>query len=494
MSSSGGGGQGKVRPIQTGRMPQAPASLLVQLPPDELKRYAKDPHALNALYSAGPSSSSSSTYGKRFGYGGQKSSQVQPSDVAVLAASLQERRKREAHIFVWQQHLIASGASGGPNERPTAIIDRSLLKRALTQLSLPAWLQVLQERHLAQRCAYPTCNRTPVKPHLSRQRSAAAIPLDAPRYRISLRRKVIERDERDDAGGQNSFCSNTCWRRGEWVSRWVLNGGRSTRQAQRQVSDESFGSAIRDDNVGLGDEVDQGGRWERIMNEEHWTEIELLEDLEEKGEVDRLSDDEQATPRTANDKIMSAVLVNAPHSNGTSDADQQKDDVLRGQATAVARARGQQRKQSKGTAQGFLDMLDSLVIKERTEAEQAAASTEAATRVHIKLPHERDDVLGELGMRGAVDGAPSLATTIKRSARRAIQEDDEGDVSMSDDVDEDEDDDVVEDGISGRKSEPHGKLGLTQEKQKQRKEEDDLFEQAWQAMNEEKANGTWQDD
>lgn len=359
----------------------------------------------------------------------------------------------------------------------------------LTQLSLPAWLQVLQERHLAHRCAYPTCRKRPKKPHLSH--SKTILPLDAPRYRISLSRRTIERDERDDAGGENSFCSKTCWRRGEWVSRWVLNEGNSTRQVQREVSDEAFGSVIRD-NHGLGNEVEQGGRWERVMVEEHWTEIELLEDLEERGEVDMLSDNELNENKTMSSPVaeqpskpLSPVL--SQQGDGAADAH----DVLQGQPSAVAREHAKQRAESKGTAEGFLNMLDSLIIHERQPDHESAQSF---LPVHIELPAERDDIVGELSTRrvGQNDGA-SLASLIKNSARRAnsIQLDSQGDTSMSE-GDETTSDGEEADGESSQRSGMHRRR-LTEEDRKKRKEEDDLFAQAWQAMSEEKTKGLWEE-
>ncbi|MCO5590175.1 hypothetical protein L7F22_044144 [Adiantum nelumboides] len=325
-----------------GRMPQAHANLLVQLPPDELKQMAANPRAaIHASNQAGPSRWAMNKHHQQQQQDRNQfmpPSSVQMSDVKLLAESFQERRQKEAKVFMWQHMLIASGSQ----------LEKSMLKRALTQLSLPAWLQILQERHLAYKCAYPTCDKKPKKPHLSQSNSA--LPLDAPRYRISLSRRTMERDERDDAGGQNSFCSNACWRRGEWVSRWVLNNGESTRKVQKDVSDEMFGSGIKDHH-GLGNEVEEGGKWERLMDEEHWTEIELLEDLEEKGEVDRLSDDEDVINSPRPDKVMSPVLP-TPISPVLSQSDN-RDDVLSGQATIVARDHAKRRADTKGTAKDF---------------------------------------------------------------------------------------------------------------------------------------------
>ncbi|PWN37858.1 uncharacterized protein FA14DRAFT_19940 [Meira miltonrushii] len=461
-----------------GRMPQAHANLLVQLPPDELKQMAANPRAaIHASNQAGPSKWAMNEQDRNQYL---PSSSVQMSDVKLLAESFQERRQKEAKVFMWQHMLIASGSQ----------LERNMLKRALTQVSLPDWLQILQERHLAHKCAYPTCDKKPKKPHLSQRNSA--LPLDAPRYRISLSRRTMERDERDDAGGQNSFCSNACWRRGEWVSRWVLNNGESTRKIQKEISDEMFGSGLKDHH-GLGNEVEEGGKWERVMDEEHWTEIELLEDLEDKGEVDRLSDDEDAAKQTNSpkpDKIMSPVLP-TPTSPALSQSEN-CNDVLSGQATIVARDHAKRRADTKGTAEGFLDLIDSLQIRERaTDADTTPTNSIAnlPQRIQIDLPIDQDDLTDELGS-GTSTNLAGLIKSASRKTQSHLQFDSEGDVSMSDDTTSEDDHADNEEDVLTRAH----KRQQTEERKKKRDEEDDLFAQAWQAMSEEKARGTWEEE
>lgn len=467
-----------------GRMPQAHANLLVQLPPDELKQMAANPRAaIHASNQAGPSKWAMNKQDRNQQY--LPSSAVQMSDVRLLAESFQERRQKEAKVFMWQNLLIASGSQ----------LERSMLKRALTQLSLPAWLQILQERHLAYKCAYPTCDKKPKKPHLSQCNST--LPLDAPRYRISLSRRTMERDERDDAGGQNSFCSNACWRRGEWVSRWVLNNGESTRKVQKEISDEMFGSGIKDHH-GLGNEVEEGGKWERLMDEEHWTEIELLEDLEDKGEVDRLSDDEEDPAATAMqnnsskpDKVMSPILP-PPTSPLLPQSSDNRNDVLSGQATIVARDHAKRRADTKGTAEGFLDLVESLQIRERSPNDDPTPTNSIANlpqRTQIDLPIDPDDLTDEFGS-GTSTNLAGLIKSASHKAQNYSQFDSEGDVSMSDDTTSEDD---YADNENDRLNKAQ-KRQQTEERKKKREEEDDLFAQAWQAMSEEKARGTWEDD
>lgn len=358
----------------------------------------------------------------------------------------------------------------------------------LTQLSLPAWLQVLQERHLAHRCAHPTCDRTPKKPHPSHDRSSV-LPLDAPRYRISLRRRAIERDERDDAGGEHGFCGAACWRRGEWISRWILNGGASTRQARHAVSSESKqafgaegGSAIRPAKQGYEDTAaDDGGRWERIMDESYWTEIELLEDLEDRGEVDRLDDgvaegrdthmgstasDEKAHNTVPSSMTLPPIVTSAEvddeevESSIAATLPEQGDDILCGQPTALARDHAQKRaaQDGVGVAEGFLDMLDSLEIRERQDGK----------------------LLGNIAEMGERSRGVAEMESLPETEANAHT----GDVSMSarePDGGKGDDDD---DGPGSEKK--------RQQQQQQRREEDDLFAQAWAAMDEEKAKGMWE--
>lgn len=85
------------------RLPQAPASLLVQLPPDELEKF-KTSRSVGDVDA------------------GLDSLQVGSSDLHLLATSIHQRREREARVFVWQQRLIDADES----------LDRNDLKRAVS--------------------------------------------------------------------------------------------------------------------------------------------------------------------------------------------------------------------------------------------------------------------------------------------------------------------------------------------------------------------------
>lgn len=92
--------------IKSGRLPQAPTSLLIQLPPNELKKFQN-----------------ASTSGSNGDLIDAESGNVGASDLHLLATSIQQRREREARVFQWQQRLIDA------DER----LSRSDLKRAVSR-------------------------------------------------------------------------------------------------------------------------------------------------------------------------------------------------------------------------------------------------------------------------------------------------------------------------------------------------------------------------
>lgn len=117
-----------------------------------------------------------------------------------------------------------------------------------------------------------------------------------------MSRRTIERDTSDDPGGRNNFCSQTCYARSEWVRRWVLDpfsrSGSSTGSAGAGVGagagrPVTRGNRLEDPIAAQmrqlgGEQALQGGKWEALTNlrEDQWAEIELLEDMEEQGDLD----------------------------------------------------------------------------------------------------------------------------------------------------------------------------------------------------------------
>ena len=218
-----------------------------------------------------------------------------------------------------------------------------------------------------------------------------------------------------------------------------------------------------------------------------------MEDLEDKGEVDRLSDDEDAAKQTNSpkpDKIMSPVLP-TPTSPALSQSEN-CNDVLSGQATIVARDHAKRRADTKGTAEGFLDLVESLQIRERSPNDDTTPTNSIANlrqRTQIDLPIDPDDLTDELNS-GTSTNLAGLIKSASHKAPNYSQFDSEGDVSMSDDTTSEDD---YADNENDRLNKAQ-KRQQTEERKKKRDEEDDLFAQAWQAMSEEKARGTWEDD
>lgn len=174
------------------------------------------------------------------------SGSVAPTDVQLLTSSILSNQTRQAVTLRWQERLIGLGSL-----RPVTLEE---LKRALTYLGPSSWLQVLHERYLAGTCPYPPCeNDAPVSKQMGK-------------YRISLARKEVYRNTTERPGDRDTFCSDRCFARAQWVRTWVLKDADDDEDTPRQ-------------RVGK-DAPPEGGRWERMMDESRWNELELLEDLE----------------------------------------------------------------------------------------------------------------------------------------------------------------------------------------------------------------------
>lgn len=261
------------------RMPTAASSLRVQLPPSDF---------VNAF-----ASSSSTTSGARPAQQQQRPSssallppsrtqqqQGQPlvpppppqsSDASILAQGILEQRRKGQEILAWQERLM--------EDRP---ISREELKRGLTRISIPYWLQVLQERSIYGLCGYPRCRN-----RLEASASSASSSSRPGQYRISVSRRAIERDTSNEPGGRNNFCSPKCHGRAEWVRRWVLNPAASSTSSHRGASLVEDPAAARMRRIGE-EQALLGGKWEAMTNrrEDQWNEIELLEDMEDNGDLD----------------------------------------------------------------------------------------------------------------------------------------------------------------------------------------------------------------
>jgi hypothetical protein len=253
---------------------------------------------------------------------------------------------------------------------------------------------------------------------------------------------------------------------------------------------QDFGSVINGKRDGLGELVDEGGRWERLIDEDNWEKIELLEDLEDDGQVDRLSDDE-SVPR-----------VQSHPQNKLDRALPQEDELSPSAHDDHATASSTSESLIKDDLKGFSAMLDSLEIVERppgqpfarkpvileppeeksmershsrrlkkTEKEKTAGMEHSDEQTHVSDADSDDmDVLGELSMRSGGENGDDVASTILRSSRTLQRVSGDQEVGSAE-----------------------AEAPLTEEEIKRYQEEDDLFAQAWQARDEEKAKGSWAD-
>lgn len=144
-------------------------------------------------------------------------------------------------------------------------------------------------------CAYPTCSRAPQR--LSSSSSSG------PTYRLDARSRRIEPDERMAPGGELTFCSKACWARAQWIRRWVLSKAREGEHDSKPEHERN-------------EEMDEGGRWQVDGDDQY---IELLEDLEARGEVtlpeetqsERLARERSEVARAAAANHVSAAPRNA---------------------------------------------------------------------------------------------------------------------------------------------------------------------------------------
>ncbi|CAO1623534.1 unnamed protein product [Parajaminaea phylloscopi] len=269
----------------SGRLGTAPTSLRVQLPVHTSHEAGGD--LLSSLLPGRSGASSSTSASHRRAQPTAPSSQPQShlppppqtSDAALLASSVLAQQAKNREIQAVQESLI----------NPPRPLLRSDLKRALTQLSTAHWLQVLQERALFGRCAYPLCCEPLAQPQRHRPSS---------KFRINVARGTIEPDTRNDAGGRNSFCSEVCHARAEWVRRWVLNPNPGHSEANDEEGTDVIDIAQAALRSARNEQALHGGRWEALTRrrQDQWQEIELLEDMEGNGELDGWDGFTQGTP------------------------------------------------------------------------------------------------------------------------------------------------------------------------------------------------------
>ncbi|OWZ33188.1 hypothetical protein C351_05419 [Cryptococcus neoformans c8] len=138
-------------------------------------------------------------------------------------------------------------------------VDRATFKKTVPHFTPPQYLEITHERHLNSLCSYPVCPNPPYRPYSSSRR-----------FVISTRARTIKPKEGNEEEG---YCSKKCKAKSGWIE------GKLDREA-----------------VWLRGKVE---------------DIELLEELEERGEVD-LEAMMKEEPKTATRKDSIAKATPSP--------------------------------------------------------------------------------------------------------------------------------------------------------------------------------------
>ncbi|PWY99473.1 hypothetical protein BCV70DRAFT_212271 [Testicularia cyperi] len=214
-------------------------------------------------------------------------SSIQTTDVELLTKSILSNVERQAIVLRYQELLIDATPS------------LSDLKKSLLFLSTASWGQILEERNLADRCAYPPCPES--APSTSKLRA---------RFKINLANKTVKDTSTLDLGSPGNtwndlkgfFCSKSCYARSEWVLRWILSDD--------EVGVGASSSTGQNQGRGRGTSAGAGGpgasgKWSKLIaNPRGYEDLELLEDIERQLGVDL----DRPTTETENDDATSADL------------------------------------------------------------------------------------------------------------------------------------------------------------------------------------------
>ncbi|SNX87329.1 uncharacterized protein MEPE_06039 [Melanopsichium pennsylvanicum] len=223
-------------------------------------------------------------------------SPIQPTDIQLLTTSILSNQERQRVILFYQEKLIES-------QPPTSLEE---LKKSLLFLSSSSWGQILEERTLANKCAYPSCANP--SPSIRTKRGDGGVA----KYKINLRDKSVKAVEDlnlGEAGNtwddlKHAFCSKPCYARSEWILRWVLEDKEVGFADQN--TDRGGGSTNKLDGE-RGNSVLGGGKWQKLTNHPGgWQDIELLEDMERESGV-RLEDVEHDDTNGIGDILLEGV-------------------------------------------------------------------------------------------------------------------------------------------------------------------------------------------
>ncbi|TKY85442.1 hypothetical protein EX895_005604 [Sporisorium graminicola] len=312
-------------------------------------------------------------------------SPIQPTDIQLLTTSILSNQERQRVILYYQEQLIDSQPS------------LPQLKKALLFLSSSSWGQILEERKLAGKCAYPPCdNASP---------STGKMGLGRGKFRINLRNKSVKAVEDLDLGEAGNtyddlrdyFCSKACYARSEWILRWVL-------------SDKEIGLLDGEPAKGGGA---LGGKWQKLTSQSvaagGFELVELLEDIEREHGV-HFDNGEQDTKGLLDSVPASTDLVTATRTNAV---------------------------EAKKEVAGISNLLGDLTIIERTKTNgtpapsassttAAAAATVAASDVKTALPSRTPytvDVPNTLGQRFNPASTDSAANPTSSATEDDLEDD-----------------------------------------------------------------------
>ncbi|OCF44770.1 hypothetical protein I317_01460 [Kwoniella heveanensis CBS 569] len=202
-----------------------------------------------AVAHRGPSSQINAAPSKQAASGGDDVDDDREQEVDALRRAEVKRVQMIRRVERWMDRLMEE------------TVDRETFKRVMSHVTPPQYLEVAHERHLNSLCSYPLCPNPPARPYST-----------ARRYVISTRARTIKPTEGNEEEG---YCSKRCRARSTWVERGLS------------------GEAV----------------WLRSQAVE---EIELLEELEEKGEFTWIPEKKPSTRR----KATSSVVAKPPAPTG----------------------------------------------------------------------------------------------------------------------------------------------------------------------------------
>ncbi|ORY21374.1 Rtr1/RPAP2 family-domain-containing protein [Naematelia encephala] len=135
------------------------------------------------------------------------SSRPVKTDAAALQASLVKRAQMQKRAERWMDRMMET------------TVDRPSFLKALQYLSPQQYLDTIHERHLNSLCSYPTCSNAPLAPYTPHRR-----------FSISTTKRTIKPVQ---GNAEEGFCSKVCRARSAWIEKgldeepgWLSGKGR----------------------------------------------------------------------------------------------------------------------------------------------------------------------------------------------------------------------------------------------------------------------------